>query len=104
MIKAVLSAYPIFQSSLLLAPKSISAQISKLLHDFLWSGGKGGLNKLHLVNWEDLKRPFSASGLQIKDLGLAYLALSRKLLWQLFVDKNHPVSKIFLRNISKAVH
>ena len=29
--KVVLSAYPIFQSSLMLAPKSISAQISKLL-------------------------------------------------------------------------
>ena len=80
MIKAVLSAYPIFYSSLLLAPKSISAQISKLLQDFLWSGGKGGLNKLHLVNWEDLKRPFSAGGLQIRDPSLAYLALSGKLL------------------------
>ena len=31
LIKAVLSALPIFQSSLLLAPKSISSQISKLL-------------------------------------------------------------------------
>ena len=35
LIKVVLSAYPIFQSSLLLSPKSISAQIYKLLQDFL---------------------------------------------------------------------
>ena len=35
LIKVVLLAYPIFQSSLLLAPKSIFAQISKLLWDFL---------------------------------------------------------------------
>ena len=89
MIKDVLSAYPIFQSSLLLVPKSISAQISKLLQDFLWSGGKGGLNKLHLVNWEDLKRPFSVGGLQIRDPSLAYLALSGKLLWKFFVDKHY---------------
>ena len=42
LIKSFLSAYPIFQSTLLLAPKSISGKISKLLRDFLWSGGKGG--------------------------------------------------------------
>ena len=41
LIKAVLSALPIFQCSLLLAPKSVSAQIAKLLRDFLWEGGKG---------------------------------------------------------------
>ena len=40
LIKAVLSALPIFQYSLLLAPKSITSQISKLLRDFLWNGGK----------------------------------------------------------------
>lgn len=34
LIKAVLSALPIFQSSLLLAPKSTTEQISKLLRDF----------------------------------------------------------------------
>ena len=81
MIKAVLSAYPIFQSSMLLAPKSISVQISKLLRDFLWSGGNGSLNKLHLVKWEDLKRPLSAGGLQIRDPSLASLALSGNLIW-----------------------
>ena len=37
LIKSVLSFLPIFQSSLLLAPKSIL--ITKILRDFLWSGG-----------------------------------------------------------------
>ena len=41
LIKSVLSSLPIFQSSLLLAPKSISTQIANILRDFLWSGGKG---------------------------------------------------------------
>ena len=40
-IKAVLLDLPICQSSLLLAPKSITAHISKLLRDFIWNGGKG---------------------------------------------------------------
>ena len=81
LVKVVLSAFPIFQSSLLLAPKSILAQISKFLRDFLWTGGKGNHNKMHLVSWEVLKRPFSEGGLQIRDPGMANLALSGKLIW-----------------------
>ena len=50
---------------------------------------------MHLVRWEILKRPISEGGLQIRDPGLANLALSGKLIWQLFVDKNHLVRKIF---------
>ena len=34
LIKSVLSAFPVFQSTLLLAPKSISAQITKILRVF----------------------------------------------------------------------
>ena len=41
LIKSMLSALPIYQSSFLLAPKTITKQISKMLHDFLWKGGKG---------------------------------------------------------------
>ena len=33
--------------------------------------------------------------LQIRDLELAKLALGGKLVWQIFADKNHPVSKLF---------
>ena len=50
---------------------------------------------MHLVRWEVLKRPISKGGLQIRDLGLAYLEMTGKLIWQLFVDTNHPVSRIF---------
>ena len=81
LVKVVLSTFPTFQYSLTLAPKSILAQISKFLRDFLWSGGKGCQNKLHLVLWDVLIRLFSVGGLQIRDLGLANLALSGTLLW-----------------------
>ena len=96
LIKVVLSSLPIFQSSLLLAPKSITAQISKNLMDILWNGGKGNQNKIHLVNWGILKRPLSEGGFQIRDPELANLALVGKLVWQRFADKKHPVSKILL--------
>ena len=98
-----------FQSTLILAPKSISSQIAKILRDFLWNGGKHGQNKIHLVKWEDLKCPMLEGGLQIRDPALANLAMTGKLIWQLFGDPKHPVSRIFnmkylkrgtLRNIS----
>ena len=49
---------------------------------------------MHLVCWEILKRPLSEGGLQIRDPGLENLALGGKIIWQLFADKNNPVSKI----------
>ena len=95
LIKAVLSALPIFQSSLLLAPKSITSQISKILRDFLWNGGKGSQSKMHIVSWDTLKKPVYEGGLQIRDPGLSNLDLGGKFLLQLYVDKHHPVSNIF---------
>ena len=50
---------------------------------------------MHLVNWDTLKRPITEGGLQIQDTGLANLAMGGKLIWQLYDDKNHSVSKIF---------
>ena len=50
---------------------------------------------MHLVSWDILKRPIPEGELQIRDPGLANLALGGKILWQLYVDKNHHVSKIF---------
>ena len=79
--KSVIFYLPIFQSSLLLTPKSISAQIAKLLQDFLWNGGNGSQNKMHLASWEILKNPISEGGLQIRDPGLDNLAMGGKLIW-----------------------
>ena len=66
---------------------------------------------MHLVRWQVLKRPSSDGGLQIRDPGLANLAMVNKLVWRLLDDPKHLVSKIFrmkylqggsLRNISSA--
>ena len=56
------------------------SQISKLLRDFLWNGGKGNQIKLHLVSWDIVKRPLSEGGMQIRDPGLANLAMGGKII------------------------
>ena len=81
LIKSTLSALPIYQSFILLAPKSIVDQISNLIRDFLWQVSKGNQNRLHLVNWDTVKRPVIEGGLYIKDHGLFNLAMGGKLMW-----------------------
>jgi hypothetical protein len=93
LIKSVLSSLPIYQASYLMAPKSISGQINKIMRDFLWHGGKGNQNKFHLVKWETTKRTLREGGLQIRDPDLANTTLGCKILWKLHSDPNHPVSK-----------
>ena len=56
MIKSILETLSIYQSSLLLALQALMDQISKLIRDFLWSGGKGNHNRMHLVKWDIVKR------------------------------------------------
>ena len=65
------------------------------MRDFLWNGGKGSQNKIHLVSWDILKRPMSEGGLQIHDPELENLVVGGKLISQLYADKNHSISKIF---------
>ena len=97
LINSIFSSIPIYQSSLILAPKAIMDHISKLIKEFLRSGGKGNQNRMHLVKWETVKKPVLEGGLQIKDLGMTNLAMGGKLLWQLFSNKKHPVSHLFLK-------
>ena len=66
---------------------------------------------MHLASWEIIKKSLSQGGLQTRDPFLDNMALGEKLIWQLYVDKYHPVSKIFrmkylkggsLRNITSS--
>jgi ribonuclease HI/exonuclease III len=92
LIKSLLSALPIYQAAFLLAPRNVTEQISKLLRDFLWQGGKGNEKKMHLVSWEVVKNSMAEGGLQIRDPALVNLALGGKILWKLFHEPTHPVS------------
>jgi exonuclease III len=94
LIKAVLAALPIYQAAFILAPKSVTDQISKLLRDFLWQGGKRNQHKYHLVRWETVKRSISEGGLQIRDPAMVNQAFGGKIAWNLFTNPKHPVSEI----------
>jgi hypothetical protein len=92
LIKSLLSALPNFQAAFFLAPTNVMEQISKLLRDFLWQGGKGNEKKMHLVSWEVVKKSMAEGGLQIRDPALVNLALGGKLLWKLIHEPTHLVS------------
>ena len=68
LIKSMLSSLLIYQSSMLLAPRSIMDQVSCLLKGFLWKmGGKGIQDKFHLVSWDTIKILLIDGGLQVRD-------------------------------------
>jgi hypothetical protein len=89
LIKAVLTSIPIYQSALLLAPKSVIQKIEALIRHFLWEGGKKTGRKLHLISWGKISKPYLEGGLQLKDLHTQYLALAAKILWNLISGKSN---------------
>eukprot|EP00253_Pinus_taeda_P023626 PITA_23626 len=92
--KSELSSLTIYQAAFLLAPRNVKDQISSLLRNFLWQGGRGNDKKLHLVNWDTIKKPIDEGALQIRDPSLVNLALGSKILWKMIKEPLHPVSAI----------
>eukprot|EP00253_Pinus_taeda_P034254 PITA_34254 len=95
------SKMPIYQASFLLAPKNITEQISRLIRDFMWKGGRGNQRKFHLVNLDIVKCPIPEEGLQIRDMSLPNLALGGKILWTLFSNSKHPVNQVIKKKYLK---
>eukprot|EP00253_Pinus_taeda_P001792 PITA_01792 len=60
LIKAVLSALPIYQFAITLAPASIHKHMELIIRSFLWQGGKQDTKKFSLVKWR--KRILSEKG------------------------------------------
>jgi hypothetical protein len=86
-MNSVLSSLPIYQCSVLFAPKSITTRIDALLRRFLWEGGKNNAKKLHLISWSKVKLPKLEGGLNIRDVAAHNLAMGCKLLWQMITGK-----------------
>ena len=104
MVKYVLSSLPIYQSSILLAPKSIMDQVSRLIQDFLWKGGKGNQDKFHLVSWDIVRRPLTDGGLQVRGPSVENVASRGKILWNFLSNCAHHVSKLLRKKILKMDH
>ena len=89
LINSVLTSLPIYQCSVLLAPKTITNKIEELLRRFLWEGGRNNEKKLHLVSWDKIKKPKTEGGLQIRDVATQNLAMGGKILWNMISGKNN---------------
>ena len=68
LVKSVLTSFPIFQFSSLLAPIGIKKEMAKLIQKFLWQGGKENEKKFHMVNWSTVYAQKENGGLGIHDL------------------------------------
>lgn len=95
LMKSVLTSLPVYQNSILLAPKTFISKVDGLLRIFLWEGGKNNERRLHLVNWDTIKKPFLEGGLQMYDVAAQNLSLGFELLWNI-VSRNPSWSKIVL--------
>ena len=88
LMNSVLTSLPIYQCSVLLAPKTITNRINELLRRFLWEGGRNCEEKLHLVSWDKVTRPNMEGGLQLRDVATQNLAMGGKILWNMISGKN----------------
>ena len=53
--------------------------------------GERESGKIHVVNWDTVKRDITEGGLQIRDPVLVNLALGGKIMWKLHCDPHHLV-------------
>ena len=74
LLKSVLTSLPIYQNSIILAPKTITLKIDGLLKIFLWEDGRKNKRKLHLVSRNKIKNPILDRGLHIRDMATQNLA------------------------------
>jgi ribonuclease HI len=87
LIKLVLNSLPIYQASLMLAPLRILRKMEGIVRSFFWKGGKQNRNRLPLVNWDKVTKPFLEGGLNFKDMRIQNLALGSKILWRQVAPK-----------------
>ena len=50
LMKSVQTSLPLYQNSILLAPKLITLKIDGMMRQFLWEGGRNNEMKLHFVS------------------------------------------------------
>jgi len=87
LIKAVLSALPIYQYAVTLAPASTHKHMELLMRSFLWQGGKQESKKFSLVKWEQVILPYDKGGLAIKIPSFSNRAMGFKLIWRILTGK-----------------
>ena len=87
LIRSILSSYPIYSSSMVLAPRNVMNSISKKIKKFLWQGGKVQTKKFHLVKWDTVKQSKNHGGIGIRDPEQMGKAMGARLVWRLITGK-----------------
>eukprot|EP00253_Pinus_taeda_P017560 PITA_17560 len=87
LIKAILSALPIYQFAITLAPASIHKHMEFILRSFLWQGGRQDSKKFSLVKGDQVILPFEKGGIGIRIPRLANMAMGFKLIWRILSEK-----------------
>jgi len=87
LIKAILSALPIYQFATTLALASTHKHMELIIRSFLWQGGRQDSKKFSLVKWDQVILPFEKGGLGIRIPRLANMAMGFKLIWRILNGK-----------------
>jgi len=104
LLNSVLASIPIYQNSLLLAPKSITLKLDAMLRHFQWEGGKLNDKKIHLVSWNKINKLLLEGGLQIRDVSSQNLAMGGKLLWNLVSGKPSWRKEVLWKKYFQGAH
>lgn len=96
LIKSTLSNLPIYYMSLFKMPAKVANKIEKIQRQFLW-GDSDNKRRLHLVNWEKIRRHKKHGGLGIKRLLEHNSALLAKWWWRFNKEKEALWVKVVTR-------
>ncbi|CAN0926381.1 LINE-1 reverse transcriptase homolog [Linum grandiflorum] len=87
LLKSVLVSLPVYYMSILKAPVKVLNRLEKMQNRFLWSGNSEK-DKIHWINWQNVKTPTTRGGLGVPDLRILNSALLSKWAWRYAVERN----------------
>eukprot|EP00253_Pinus_taeda_P026343 PITA_26343 len=107
LIKAVLSALPIYQFAITLVPASIHKHMELIIRSFLLQGGKQDTKKFSLVKWSKVILPTEKGGLGIRVPRLANIAMGFKLIWRILSEQGswwiEIITKKYLNGVNSNI-
>lgn len=90
LVRAVLSAVPVYMMIAMEIPKWVIKAIEKILQGFLWRGGKDTRGGHCLIAWGRVARPLQLGGLGVHNLQTLNWALRMRWLWLQRTDPDKP--------------
>lgn len=97
LIKAILSALPIYQFAVTLALASTHKHMEIIIRSFLWQGGRQDSKKFSLVKLDQVILPFEKGGLGIKIPRLSNMSMGFKPIWRILNGKGAWWTKVIKR-------